>query len=125
MVLTKNGEEIGARFDFSEGILSGLRWDAPRNDVLLTVLYAWDEPEGLKDTDVSLRLVDCTSLCLRLEKNIQNAAEYGLSTPWQEVESLLAEPMGDGYRIIISSNMEPDLLVAECREVWIETDKTT
>ncbi len=127
MVWSKHVEDIGTLFDFTEGVLVGFRWDAPRNDGILAVLYAWDEPAGLKDTEVVLRLVDCASVSLRLAANIRNAAEYDLATPWQEIESLAVEmlprePTDSGYRVTVSSNMEPALLVAECREIWVESE---
>ncbi len=122
MVLSKEIEDIGTVYDFYEGILSGFWWDAPRNDGILTVLYAWDEPAGLKDAEVVLRLVDCASVSLRLAANIRNTAEYGIGMPWQEIETLAVEPTGDGYRVKVSSNMELEMLVAECREIWIESE---
>ncbi len=97
-------------------------WDAPRNDGLLTVLYAYDSPVGLRDTEVVLRLVDCGSLRLRLAANIRNAAAYGIKTPWQEIESLTVTEINGGYRLTVSSNLEPELLVAECRALWVETE---
>ena len=122
MVLSKTVEGFEKDFDFTEGIVSEIKWDSNMLDLLIKVYYFWDE---FKNKDLIIRFRNCRKATFSMPVVFENIPvnqleNYTLS--WFTIT-------GYGVRVekglidvqIKTIDNVPKWLCLNCEEIWIES----
>lgn len=122
MILSRNYTDINAVYDFIDGIISDIKWDIRCADLLMTVYYYNDIPEGCKDQDLTIRFKNCTALKMDLQGTVAAMKADQIDNVWQNVESIRVEQTDDSIHVMIETNFSKKYLELSCEEIWIEKE---
>lgn len=120
MILSKNADDINSVYDFLDGIITEIKWDTNSADLLVTVYYYFDEPEGCKDEDLTIRFKNCCYAKFDMQGAITAMKADQIGSVWQNVESIRVEKVADCILVVIASNFSEKMLELSCEEIWIE-----
>ena len=121
MVLSRNYQDINSVYDFYEGIIGNISWDNNLTDLIVTVYYFFNEPNGLKDKDIVLRFKNCYAFNMCCKNMIFSVKEFDIVTPHPEIQSIVLNKSKEGIEVQISTNYDSNMISVSCDEVWIET----
>ena len=120
MILSRNYEDIDSIFDFHEGIISNICWNYNFTDLLMTVYYFYDIPQGLKDKDVIIRFKNCSTFNYECGNMLNSIKEFNIITPHPEIERISLKKNNSYINVEISTNYAAPMLSLLCDEIWIE-----
>ncbi|MBQ7290507.1 MAG: hypothetical protein IJW76_02145 [Clostridia bacterium] len=120
MILSKDYTDINTVFDFYEGVISAISWDENGTDLLISVYYFFDEPEGCKDSDIILRFKSCSSAELHFGNMIKSKKQFGIEKIMPEVEKIEIIKDNGLLSVRIDTNFKNDRICVTCDEIWIE-----
>ena len=120
MILSRNFKDINSTYDFSEGIITNICWDANLTDLLLTVYYFFDSPLGLKDKDVRIRFINCSAVIFNCINMLASMKEYGIVSPNPEIDHIILQKVESCINVIVSTNYDPEMVSLSCDEIWLE-----
>ncbi len=121
MIISREPNDINSVYDFYEGIISGIKWDIDSMDLLLSVIYFYDEPVGLKDKEIIIRFKHCKRLFFDFEKSVAMSMQLGTPLSYQEIETFHITQNVSEYHVEISSNLAEHLLTLDCMDIWLES----
>lgn len=125
MILSRDYKEINTIYDFYEGIISDITWDSSLTDFIITVYYFWDEPRGLKNTDVMIRFKKTSGLNYSCAGMLGSMKKHNIVSPHPEIDSITINKEESGIRVEISSNYDSQMISLLCEEIWIESADET
>ena len=120
MILSRNYEDINSTYDFSEGLITNICWDANLTDLLLTVYYFFDSPLGLKDKDVRIRFINCSAVIFNCINMLASMKEYNIVTPNPEIDHIMLQKVESCINVVVSTNYDPEMVSLSCDEIWLE-----
>ena len=125
MILSRNYKDINTVYDFYEGIISDITWDASLTDFIITVYYFWDEPRGLKNKDVMIRFKKTSGLNYSCAGMLESMKKHNIDSPHPEIDRITINKDESGIRVEISSNYDFPMISLLCEEIWIESADET
>ena len=123
LVLSKCIEAFAKEFDFTEGIVSEIRWDTNLIDLLITVYYFWDEYKG---KSLTIRIKNCREANFNMPKHYNTVPKSDLKNyiySWYTITQFSVKASSGLVEIGIQTiDTSPRWLTALCEEVWIEDE---
>ena len=123
MILSKNYQDINSVYDFYEGIISSISLDNNFVDLLVTVYYSFDDPQGLKDKDLVLRFKNCTAISFDCANMLVSVKEFDIVSPHPEIQSISLKRDDSYIDVEISTNFSSPMLSLSCEGIWIESSE--
>lgn len=125
MILSRNYKDINTVYDFYEGIISDITWDASLTDFIITVYYFWDEPRGVKNKDVMIRFKKTSDLNYSCAGMLDSMKKHNIVSPHPEIDSITINNDESGICVEISSNYDSPMISLLCEKIWIESADET
>ncbi len=119
MIFSKNYDDINSVYDFSEGIISDVRWENNTN-LLIDVYYFSDKPIGFKDKDITVRFKNCFSANFDYEKMMNSVQEFNIVNPHPEIEAFTIIKNNSRINVTVTTNFS-DTIKISCESICIES----
>jgi hypothetical protein len=128
LILSKDIESFCNKFDFTEGIVTEIRWDSNLLDLLVVVYYYWDIRDGRKSNrELTIRLRNCREAIFTMPKVFENIPKDKLKTytySWYTVTHYLVENDSGLLNVSFKTvDANPRWLTAKCEEIWVEGEE--
>lgn len=128
MILSKGVENFTKEFDFTEGIISDVKWDLNLLDLLVVVYYYWDVQDGRKENrDLTIRFKNCREAVFNMPQAFDNIPKNELQSyvySWYTITHCSTERYNNLLEISIKTvDNNPRWLTVKCEEIWVEGEK--
>ena len=128
MILSKIFEHFTDEYDFTEGIVSEIKWDSNLLDLLVVVYYYWDKKDGRSENrDLTIRFKNCRQASFTMTKCFEMIPKNELKdyiNSWYTITHCSAEESNGLIEVSIKTiDNNPKWLTVKCEEIWIEGEK--
>jgi len=128
LILSKELESFTNDFDFTEGIVSEIKWDSNLLDLLVIVYYYWDVQDGRKkNRELIIRFKNCREAAFTMPKSFDTIPESELKSyvySWYTITHCSAKDNNGLLEVSLKTiDDNPRWLTVKCEEIWVEGEE--
>jgi hypothetical protein len=125
LVLSKDPDEFTQKYDFTEGIVSEIKWASNLLDLLISVYYYWDIPEEKsKNKVLTIRFMNSQEAVFTMPKVFDSIPKNNLPNyiySWYTITGVLVSQKDNLFYVEIKTiDSNPPWLTLKCENIWIE-----